>query len=80
LTWSLAAELGPLRINAIPPGYIDSSMSDGRSPLPLADARSRVLAATPLRRFGSVQDVADSALFLVLNEYANNCVLNRDGG
>ena len=44
------------------------------------DARSRALAAIPLGRFGSVQDVADAALFLVLNEYANNCVLNLDGG
>jgi NAD(P)-dependent dehydrogenase (short-subunit alcohol dehydrogenase family) len=34
----------------------------------------------PLDRFGTPEEVADAAVFLAANEYANNCVLNLDGG
>ncbi|KAL1888957.1 hypothetical protein Sste5346_009225 [Sporothrix stenoceras] len=32
------------------------------------------------RRFGYPAEVADAAMFLINNKYANNCVLNLDGG
>lgn len=38
------------------------------------------IAAIPLRRFGSVDEVADAAAFLAKNPYASNCILNIDGG
>lgn len=34
----------------------------------------------PLGRFGTTEEVADAIMFLVANEYANNTVLNLDGG
>lgn len=34
----------------------------------------------PLGRFGQPHEVADTAVFLAQNEYANNCVINLDGG
>ena len=34
----------------------------------------------PLHRFGDPREIADAAVFLAQNEYANNCVLNLDGG
>ena len=34
----------------------------------------------PLRRFGDPREVADAAAFLAHNQYANNCILNLDGG
>jgi len=34
----------------------------------------------PLGRFGTAEEIADAAFFLAANEYANNCVLNLDGG
>jgi NAD(P)-dependent dehydrogenase (short-subunit alcohol dehydrogenase family) len=34
----------------------------------------------PMGRLGTADEVADAALFLATNEYANNCVLNLDGG
>lgn len=43
-------------------------------------ARAEALEATPLKRFGDVQEVADAAIFLAKNQYATNCVLNLDGG
>ncbi|KAI9732128.1 MAG: hypothetical protein M1834_004224 [Cirrosporium novae-zelandiae] len=78
LTRSLALELGKanIRVNAIVPGYIETSMTEGMSPA----ARSEVINTIPLGRFGFPREVADAALFLATNEYANNCVLNLDGG
>jgi NAD(P)-dependent dehydrogenase (short-subunit alcohol dehydrogenase family) len=45
-----------------------------------AKARDEALRAIPMGRFGSVDEIADAAAFLVRNTYANNCVLNIDGG
>lgn len=44
------------------------------------EARSEALNFIPLRRFGQASEIADAALFLATNQYANNCVLNLDGG
>ncbi|PQE07693.1 3-oxoacyl-acyl carrier reductase protein [Rutstroemia sp. NJR-2017a BVV2] len=78
LTRALAAELGPsgIRVNAIVPGYIETDMTKAM-PTP---ARTEALNAIPLSRFGDVEEIADAAVFLATNRYANNCVLNLDGG
>ena len=34
----------------------------------------------PVGRFGTPDEVADAVAFLAKNEYANNCILNLDGG
>jgi NAD(P)-dependent dehydrogenase (short-subunit alcohol dehydrogenase family) len=44
------------------------------------EARSAALDAIPMNRFGTAAEIADAALFLAANKYANNCVLNLDGG
>lgn len=51
-----------------------------RPPGMTPEARSEALNAIPLRRFGQASEIADAALFLATNQYANNCVLNLDGG
>ena len=44
------------------------------------EARSQALNSIPLKRFGQAAEIADAAVFLAANQYANNCVLNLDGG
>lgn len=44
------------------------------------EAREKALSRIPAARFGTVNEVADATLFLISNNYANNCVLNLDGG
>lgn len=34
----------------------------------------------PLGRLGTPEEVADAAVFLAQNPYANNCIINLDGG
>ncbi|KAF3490846.1 3-ketoacyl-(acyl-carrier-protein) reductase [Arthroderma uncinatum] len=65
-----------LRANVIVPGYIETKMLDELGEQFRKDARQ----AIPLRRFGWVEEVADAAVFVATNQYANNCVLNLDGG
>jgi NAD(P)-dependent dehydrogenase (short-subunit alcohol dehydrogenase family) len=43
-------------------------------------ARSNALERIPLKRFGKAEEIAEAAVFLARNEYANNCVINLDGG
>jgi NAD(P)-dependent dehydrogenase (short-subunit alcohol dehydrogenase family) len=45
----------------------------------MADS-SDLLRQIPAGRFGKPEEVADAALFLARNQYANNCVVNLDGG
>jgi NAD(P)-dependent dehydrogenase (short-subunit alcohol dehydrogenase family) len=47
---------------------------------PVGLAEENLLRQIPVGRFGTADEVADAALFLVKNQYANNCVLNLDGG
>jgi NAD(P)-dependent dehydrogenase (short-subunit alcohol dehydrogenase family) len=42
--------------------------------------KAELTAQIPLRRFGKPTEVADAIMFLLHNEYANNCILNLDGG
>ena len=44
------------------------------------EAHSVAVRAIPQQRFGTPEEIADAALFLATNAYANNCVLNLDGG
>ncbi|KAJ5256883.1 Short-chain dehydrogenase/reductase SDR [Penicillium angulare] len=82
LTRSLAAEASismkdiVIRSNAIVPGYIETPMISDFTPGEV----SRLNDMIPLHRFGTPEEVADAAVFLAQNEYANNCVLNLDGG
>lgn len=41
---------------------------------------TKLMENIPLGRFGNPHEIADAAVFLAQNEYANNCVLNLDGG
>ncbi|KAJ5686829.1 hypothetical protein N7536_009448 [Penicillium majusculum] len=82
LTRSLAVEASAsmkdivIRSNAIVPGYIETPMVADFTP----GETSRLKDFIPLHRFGDPREIADAAVFLAQNEYANNCVLNLDGG
>jgi NAD(P)-dependent dehydrogenase (short-subunit alcohol dehydrogenase family) len=77
---SLALELGPIRVNTIRPGFIDT---DFWTILPEADAaavRERVRAGFPARRLGQPSDVGHAAVFLMTNSYVTGTVLDVTGG
>ena len=81
LTRALASEVGAhgITVNAIAPGGIETDMSkDVMTP----EYRARRLSELPLRRFGSVEDVAYCAVVLAAEEagYLTGQILHPSGG
>jgi NAD(P)-dependent dehydrogenase (short-subunit alcohol dehydrogenase family) len=84
LTYSMAAKLGPdgVRVNAIHPGLIETTMTTDDYPIMGTDSEEEFLQAIPSRRAGQPEDVADAALYLAsdLSDYVNGESLVVDGG
>jgi NAD(P)-dependent dehydrogenase (short-subunit alcohol dehydrogenase family) len=80
LARAIARELGSRTItaNVIAPGFIDTDMTAA-----LSEARkAEILASVPLGRYGTVDEVAGTAVFLASDAaaYINGAVLAVDGG
>jgi 3-oxoacyl-[acyl-carrier protein] reductase len=78
-TRSLAVTLAPeVRVNCIAPGWIRTAWGERAG----TAWQERVLRETPLRRWGTPQDVAWLARFLVSREaaYLTGQVINANGG
>ena len=82
VTRTLAVEWGPygIRVNGIAPGPIDNT--EGVKRLLEGEKRARALRLNPMRRLGSTDDVAASALFLCSEaaSFINGVTLVVDGG
>lgn len=80
LTKSTAKELSSrgIRANAIAPGFIESLMTDK---LP-DNVKEDYFKAIPLGRFGTAEDIANTAAFLVsdMASYITGQVIHIDGG
>lgn len=78
LTKSLAKEGAKrhVRVNAIAPGMITSDMTAVLS----EKQTEAILSNTPLGRFGEPAEIAQTALFLVQNEYITGQTITVDGG
>jgi 3-oxoacyl-[acyl-carrier protein] reductase len=74
---SMAKELGPrnIRVNALAPGMIATSFHDRFTK---SEVRERVAAATPLRREGKAEEVADLIAYLASDEASFLTGLNVD--
>lgn len=78
-TRSLAVSLAPqVRVNCIAPGWIQTKWGVTAS----AAWQARVLAETPLKRWGKPEDIAKLTRFLISDEasYLTGQVINANGG
>ena len=75
----LAAELAPVRVNAISPGIVDSgawdSLGDGKTAF-LEQAAARTLVGST----GTVQDVVDAVLWILGADFLTGETVRLDGG
>jgi NAD(P)-dependent dehydrogenase (short-subunit alcohol dehydrogenase family) len=82
LSRSLAVEYAPygIRVNTLLPGYVETALIGRYISNPMI--AKGLLAQTPLRRFGTPEDIANAALFLASDEaaYITGAALNVDGG
>ena len=78
LTKSVAKEIGSrgITVNAIAPGYIDTEMTQA---LP-EKIRKEWEKQIPLRKFGTVEDIAEACLYLAEQKYMTGQVLQINGG
>jgi len=79
LTKALAVELAPrITVNSVAPGWVETEMS---APA-LADERTKIERAIPLRRIASAEDIAGPILFLCspLARHITGEILNVNGG
>jgi len=80
MTRELAIELAPrVRVNAIAVGSVETS---ALAPFLDADLRAKMEGMTPMRRLGSVDDIAIAALYLAspASSYVTGKVIEVDGG
>ncbi|EMA55785.1 short-chain dehydrogenase/reductase SDR [Halococcus thailandensis JCM 13552] len=84
MTYSLGSLLGPenIRVNAIHPGLIETSMTTEDVPIFGTDEEEGFIGQIPTGRGGTAEDVAKAALFLAsdLADYVNAESLVLDGG
>ena len=78
LTKSVAKEaaLRNLRCNAIAPGMIDTQMTRSLS----EKIKQQLLKEIPLERWGQIEEIAQTAVFLAQNDYITGQTITVDGG
>ena len=76
----LAAELGPLRVNAISPGIIDTPWWDKVPKDAKGTAFEKARRSSPLGRIGDADDVARAVMAVAENPFVTGSVLAVDGG
>jgi 3-oxoacyl-[acyl-carrier protein] reductase len=76
VTW--ARELAPygIRVAAIAPGFVETAMTRNIPPLFL----ERLREATPIKRYGTLEEFQRALTFVIENDYFNGRTLELDGG
>ena len=82
LTKALAVEYAPfnIRVNSVAPGFVETGLTERI--LRNAGIRKALLDQTPLRRFGTGEDIAKAALFFASDDstFVTGAELAVDGG
>ena len=76
---ALAIELGPIRVNAVAPGVVDSGALDKLGERK-ADLIAELAQRNPVGRIGTPDDIVPATLMLLSNTYITGTVLHIDGG
>ncbi|RUZ45534.1 MULTISPECIES: SDR family oxidoreductase [unclassified Mesorhizobium] len=80
LVRALAVELAPIRVNAVSPGWVDTTIWAQVA----GDRKDETLAAMakrlPVGRIGQPDDIADAIAFLIGNGFTTGTTLHVEGG
>jgi len=76
VVWAKELARYRIRVNAIAPGFIRTEMVASMKP----EILDKMAAGIPVQRLGEPSEIADTAVFIVQNDYVNGRVLEIDGG
>jgi NAD(P)-dependent dehydrogenase (short-subunit alcohol dehydrogenase family) len=77
---ALALELGPVRVNAVSPGWVDTPVWDQLATPEAKQTRLADMAARlPGRRNGRPEDIANAIAFLIADNLVTGTVLHAEG-
>ncbi|MBW3090259.1 SDR family oxidoreductase [Bifidobacterium miconisargentati] len=81
LVQGLAIESSPrVRVNAVAPWWTPTGLWRGMTPEQLTAQAEQMADANPLKRLGTIDEVADAYLFLMRNGFMNAETIHVDGG
>jgi NAD(P)-dependent dehydrogenase (short-subunit alcohol dehydrogenase family) len=80
LTRALAIELAPIRVNAVSPGVVRTSLWQNMSPAEREQLFESVGKRLPVGRVGEAHDIAQAYLFLMKEEFSTGQTIVVDGG
>lgn len=76
----LAAELAPVRVNAVSPGYVDTPWWDGLDPEARTAFFKQAAEGLPVKRIATASDIAEAIVLLATNPNISGTVIETDGG
>lgn len=76
VVWAKELAKSGIRVNAIAPGFIETGILESMP----EDVLDRMLKQIPVGRPGRPDEVADTAAFVIGNDYVNGRVIELDGG
>jgi 3-oxoacyl-[acyl-carrier protein] reductase len=76
VTWAKELARYNIRVAGIAPGFSDTRMVEGMP----QKIRDKVISTIPLRRLARPDEIAQTALFILQNDYYTGRVLEVDGG
>jgi len=77
---TLALELAPVRVNVISPGVVDTPSRYDMSLEERKEFYNGVAEGLPLNRVGQSEDVAESVIYLLRNNFSTGEILHVEGG
>ncbi|MFB6679673.1 SDR family oxidoreductase [Streptomyces sp. NPDC056390] len=76
----LAAELAPIRVNAVSPGYVDTPWWDDLVAEEREGFFASAAASLPTKRIATAPDIAEAVVLLATNPNITGTILETDGG
>lgn len=77
---TLAKELGPIRVNILSPGLVDTPAYDWMSEEEKQVFYEDMGGKLPVGRIGNTEEIAHAVIYLLENTYTTGAVLDVDGG